>query len=227
MKEKTTRLFAITAFAFYSLVAMCQLPQHEIRFGIGIGYDRHAKSILDQYVEAYGLERNPWGGDLTCSEFSAHAEYLYHFHKHWAIGGTFGAAGADTWARQPWDEKYKASLEYSPFDFVFGGIIYTLVPSSDVDIKSRSYYAIPSVMYTWYDRRTFRLYSKAGLGIQYYRLDVTSDHHLYPEKHEDRWKLAYQVSCVGVETGGERMRGFVEIGYGKQGILNLGLILNL
>ena len=59
MKEKTTRLFAITAFAFYSLVAMCQLPQHEIRFGIGIGYDRHAKSILDQYVEAYGLERNP------------------------------------------------------------------------------------------------------------------------------------------------------------------------
>ena len=86
---------------------------------------------------------------------------------------------------------------------------------------------MPSVKYSWIAKNHFRLYTKAALGIQHYKLDAISRGNSYPETHENNCKVAYQFSPVGIEVGGERMRGFLELGYGKQGIYNIGMLLNL
>ena len=199
-------LLLVGTLMLFSLTALGQDSRHEIRTGFGVGDEPHLHSVQHSYVRDYHLE--PGTGDIgvstQCLSWIVYLEYFCHLGKRWAVGVSVG--GGIGWEAAHVPEVY---------------------PNITVDMKSRSYFAMPVVKYTWYGHNRFRLYSKAGLGARYYRLDVTCDTQSFPEIHEKNVKLSYQLSVAGVEVGGERMRGFVELGYGMQGIFNFGILLNL
>ena len=77
----------------------------------------------------------------------------------------------------------------------------------------------PAIMatskFTWFNREHFGMYSKLSLGMML----------LIDGKNEDKPipMLAAQASTICMEFGGLSLRGFLETGWGNQGLLNLGV----
>ena len=77
----------------------------------------------------------------------------------------------------------------------------------------------PAIMatskFTWFNREHFGMYSKLSLGMML----------LIDGKNEDKPipMLAAQASTICMEFGGKSLRGFLETGWGNQGLLNLGV----
>ena len=77
----------------------------------------------------------------------------------------------------------------------------------------------PAIMatskFTWFNREHFGMYSKLSLGMM----------QLIDGKNEDKPipMLAAQASTICMEFGGQSLRGFLETGWGNQGLLNLGM----
>jgi hypothetical protein len=93
----------------------------------------------------------------------------------------------------------------------------------DGDITNRYVTLMPAVKFDWLRKKHFGMYSKLGLGatlrhetIDY--IDASKSDHSSSAVH-----LNWQVSLLGLETGGSRLRGFMELGMGEQGIGLLGL----
>ena len=76
--------------------------------------------------------------------------------------------------------------------------------------KSTYYTVMPAAKYNWLNQRGFGMYSKAGLGVTI--LSESDDNN-----KETRAAFNWQVSFVGIEFGGA-LRGFIELGFGEQGI---------
>ncbi|SFG53158.1 hypothetical protein [Prevotella sp. KH2C16] len=228
MRKKQYRTLITGAFVFCSLTALGQESRHEIRVGFGAGEEQHLNSVQHKYVCDYNLEEGTGDADwgLEGPAWVAWLEYFYHLSKRWAVGASVGFGISREAAHVPWEERHDANHPHSSIHEA-GGVSYEAYPNTIVNMRSRYYFAMPVVKYTWYGHNHFRLYSKAGLGARYYKLDVTCNTQSFPEIHEKNMKLSYQLSAVGVEVGGERMRGFAELGYGMQGIFNFGILLNL
>lgn len=216
--------------ALMTLPTYGQESKHEIRAGVGIGDDAHIGNIQNQYIRNFNLEEGSnIPNDNSGYETSAFLEYYYHPNKHWAFGVSLGFSTASgEGASVKWDDRFRLDDSFqNHIDYIWNGIVYELWADSDIELHSKSEFLMPEVKYSWIAKAHFRLYSKLGFGTQHYKLDVTSDRNSFPERHENGLRLAYQASPLGIEAGGECMRGFVELGYGKQGVLNLGILLNL
>ena len=76
--------------------------------------------------------------------------------------------------------------------------------------------AMPVVKFAWLNREHVGLYSKLAAGAGY---TFTGDN----TEIKDNFMFAFQATPIGVDFGGERFRGFVEVGIGTQGIANVGV----
>ena len=83
--------------------------------------------------------------------------------------------------------------------------------------KARTKYMsiMPAVKYNWLYRDHFSMYSKLALGLL---LGIDSSEH----SDKTTASFGWQASAVGAEFG-NAFRGFVELGFGEQGILVAGL----
>lgn len=186
------------------------LRRQEFRIGVGLGEDPHFEDVYDSYQDNYKLDTygdsNSWN-----TELSFFAEYLYHFNKHLSVGLSAGYArvGKQELWDTSWDmDPYNSSDSY-PSD-------------KHVNLKTSTIFVMPTLKFTWYNNHHFAFYSRGGLGGQYYKLDAKSQD--YPERHESHLNLSYQFSPVGIEVGGDLIRFFSELGYGKQGVFNMGVV---
>lgn len=98
--------------------------------------------------------------------------------------------------------------------------------SSDVleSYRTRSYYTImPSVKFNWLRKNKWGMYSKVALGatyIQFHDKDYDqSGHKTGDTETTNDFVFNFQASLLGVEAGGNHVRGFAELGIGEQGIL--------
>ena len=102
---------------------------------------------------------------------------------------------------------------------------YKEVQSSHI---TRFYFSfLPSVKFNWLRRDNWGLYSKVAAGVTYANFN--------DEDYDDNGKKTgesasardllfnYQASLLGVEAGGQHLRGFAEFGIGEQGIALAGL----
>ena len=95
---------------------------------------------------------------------------------------------------------------------------------------------MPALKYSWYRYNGLSFYSTAALGVQ--RSHTWSSVHtinasLYPELYYEhhrqvvfnrkQWKLAPQLTALGFDFGGRHFRFFAELGYGVEGVFNMGL----
>ena len=75
--------------------------------------------------------------------------------------------------------------------------------------------AMPLVKFAWLNRAHVGLYSKLAAGAGYFFANGSDS--------KDNFSVAFQVTPVGMDFGGEQFRGFVELGLGMQGLANVGV----
>ena len=123
------------------------------------------------------------------------AEYFYHVKPWLGLGGiiVYGQNKQDTYLNHEMIGKNKNTY-------------ITLMPAAKFD---------------WLHKQHFGMYSKLALGAtlrneKYDRLDGrnSSDSELH---------VNWQISPLGLEAGSPTVRGFVELGFGEQGIALAGL----
>ncbi len=74
---------------------------------------------------------------------------------------------------------------------------------------------MPLVKFAWLNREHVGLYSKLAAGAGYFFANGGDA--------KDNFSVAFQLTPVGVDFGGEQFRGFVEAGVGMQGIVSGGV----
>jgi len=187
-----------------------ELRRQEFRIGAGIGEDSHFDDVTDSYQDNYNLITHD-GSNSGDTELSFFAEYLYHFNKHLAVGLSAGYARVGK--QELWDTSWDTD-PYNPSD--------SYPSDKHINLKTSTIFVMPTLKFTWYNNHHFAFYSRGGLGGQYYKLDAKSQD--FPERHESHLKLSYQFSPAGIEVGGDLIRFFTELGYGKQGVFNMGVV---
>ena len=87
-------------------------------------------------------------------------------------------------------------------------------PGSDSAEASNSTYLslMPAIKWRYIDNPRFGLYSKLAAGVM-----------ASPQEDSINWAPAFQLGLIGMEMGGESLRGFLELGAGMQGLINAGI----
>ncbi|MGL4853538.1 MAG: outer membrane beta-barrel protein [Phocaeicola sp.] len=133
--------------------------------------------------------------------------------------GFIGVSGLDL------DESFSGSfnLEYMyrlNEKIAVGAIVsYEHASIKSVDFKEDFISVLPAFKMNWVNKELFRFYSKvaAGVTIDKASIEVNSQ-----KESDTDLKFGYQVSPIGLEVGKE-LNGFLELGYGVQGIANIGV----
>lgn len=135
---------------------------------------------------------------------SVFASYTYKFNKVIGIGATIA-----------YDNNY-----YNLYDV-------NVTDKTDVcNVKQNVFSVIAHVKVNWVRTRFVTMYSKAGLGGSFYANNVTKlqPDDLYEVNTDNLKKATFNFSAVGVgiEIGTKQYAGFLQVGYGVEGIISLG-----
>lgn len=86
------------------------------------------------------------------------------------------------------------------------------------EVKSRHHYItlMPTTKLFWFNRAHFGMYSRLGVGATYAYGHIDGE-------DNSHWRPAFQLSGVCLEAGGDSVRGYLELGWGTQGFVQLGI----
>ena len=175
---------------------------------------------------------------LTCAVYGR--DYKYEFGLSYSqftvpqfayvLGGALGIAfSLGSFTLENMVLPGALSLEYTHYvnnTFGFGGSItgdfmtadrYTGKDDSkkyDGKFQMAFLSVLPHVKIGWFDNPHFGMYSKLAAGGAYEFGNLDS---------EGNFLFAAQVSPVCMDFGGETLRGYLELGFGMQGIVSLGI----
>ncbi len=93
---------------------------------------------------------------------------------------------------------------------------------------TRTYFTVmPSVKLNWLRKHNWGLYSKLAAGGTYIRFsqdDYDDNGKKTGEKRTvNDLMFNFQASLIGIEAGGDHVRGFIELGVGEQGVALAGV----
>lgn len=127
-------------------------------------------------------------------------EYFYHLNKWFSVGGIgcYGQMHQDLFLTDKKDGK-------------------------DGEIKNYYLTLMPAMKFDWVRKSHFGVYSKLGIGATLRNEKVDYDASDKDDYNDTEVHVNWQVSLLGLEAGGNRLRGFLEIGTGEQGIFDIGL----
>lgn len=162
------------------------------------------RQFRDDLLTQHSLEHSEPVTESLIESIGWSAEYFYRLNKWLAIGCLGGQS------------RSKNDL-FANYDIVDS------LSVSGGNMRTDNWYVMPSVKLNWAIMGGIQCYSKAAIGIQRQRmLFLPSERsNNLPELNEQKWKFAWQVSALGVEIG-TRFKFFAEIGYGWQGVFNMG-----
>lgn len=217
----------------YKPVVLSKRPErnyrHEIDLVLGIG-----SSISDgihhrqyQKMAQMGFSSMEWCG---FPEYGASTDvrYFYHLNRWLAVGASFG----QTYARD--------DLDYYGEGIDGRENIYQL-RNAWCHVRTKSSFLTPAVKATWARVGLLSFYSIGSLGVQYrhHWTTVSVPHYnswLYwlffmPYERIDhvsvhdvrQWRLAAQLTPLGISIGRRHLRFFAELGYGIEGVFNMGV----
>lgn len=110
-----------------------------------------------------------------------------------------------------------------------GGILNYSNITRELNVSSKKYgesishffTLMPGAKFNWIDKKHFGLYSKAAIGVT---VESKKDKLDSGGSESDSYlNFNFQASLLGVDFGSPAIRGFVELGFGQQGILIGGL----
>ena len=108
--------------------------------------------------------------------------------------------------------------------FVYGHNKQDAMSGSDkIGESKNSYFTLmPAAKFDWLRKEHFGLYSKVAVGatLRKEKYDSNNDSRDY---EDSAVHVNWQASFIGIEAGGEAIRGFFELGTGEQGIFQTGV----
>ncbi|MCH5331048.1 MAG: hypothetical protein J1E33_01420 [Alistipes sp.] len=111
--------------------------------------------------------------------------------------------------------------------YIGGAVTYEIGKSKDGQSAlapkiSGNYITImPTLKYYWYDSKHFGVYSRVGGGVTISSYGITPQ--AGRKQSTVRADMAFQASALCIEAGAQWIRGFLECGYGSQGVLLAGV----
>ncbi len=205
--------------------------RHELRLMGGLGPYVENSSFRQRRGEVYsGIMLGPTH-DVDCGfdvsgGFSV--EYFYHLDERWALGLAVGSAVS---SEALCDEKFEFDPE-----------AVTLQDGKLGTMRTTATYLLSALKFNWLFFNGGSFYSKAALGLSRQHVWFTGNHphvhyaidespyytYTYSRDYDNRfWRLEGQCTFVGIESGRAPLRFFAELGWGLQGVFNVGLSYNL
>ena len=205
-----------------------KFPRHEINGTFGFGSnqaDHYTKQFVDNILQHYHMETEVNCGDIFGdSYFVGKIEYHYRLNRKWDVGAlmAWGESSMDYT-----DEYYNMDEQHKDVYPGYNTLGYH---------KGRSFTFAPSVRYTWYEKGACRYYSRVAMGLMRHRLTFSmnewttngpNERYCYKDKEKQfektEWRMAYQLSPIGMSVGVGPLRFIAELGYGCLGICNFGM----
>lgn len=170
-------------------------PKNEIAVGYGT---INSSNVLDVFVDVVSAMFGArYQNDKFIGPFSA--EYFYHVSPLVGVGGI----GVYNHHRED------------------------VVQNDQVTGKRTSNYftIMPAVKFNWLRKEHWGMYSKIGAGYTHGEFTTTGKDSsgTYTEENTGLNLFNFHVSLVGIEAGNRSVRGFAELGFGEQGLINGGV----
>jgi hypothetical protein len=205
-----------------------KFPRHEVNITLGVGpnqADRSTRRFVDDIIQPRHMETDGECGDIFGDSYIVgKMEYNYRLNSKWDIG----AMMAWGYSSENYTNEYFYSIEENKQNHP--GTI------TQGYSRCRSFSFAPSVRYTWYETRTYRLFSRISMGVMRHHLELDTEEWKYDNKtqpygsiiseanfDETKWRMAYQVSPIGICVGAGPLKFVAEMGYGYIGVCNVGI----
>ena len=192
--RKTLLLVAVAMMTAMS--ANAQNNGYETKHEVAVSIGLYSNSqIIDVFEEIGGAM---FGAKLENERFIGplSAEYFYHAKPWLGVGGIL----------------------------VYGHNKQDAMSGSDKIGESKNSYLtlMPAVKFDWLRKKHFGMYSKVAIGatLRSEKYDSDNDSRDYDDSAVH---VNWQASFIGIEAGGEAIRGFFELGTGEQGIFQAGV----
>lgn len=195
--------------------------KHEVGLTIGSGATTEIVSGLSNFmnVAVSSVVSTVITGGIATGSYSygdehyiptLSAEYYYHVSKGVGLGGFLAFNGVTRDMYINWRENYNG-----------GG--WTSAKTGKA--KRFNLSIIPTAKFDWLRKRNFGMYSKVGLGASFMFESQEDDIKKDGSTDVNDTTVIPNVQCslLGIEGGSTQFRGFVELGFGEQGILLAGL----
>jgi len=207
-------------------------PRHEFSATVGVGpnqADRSTNRFVDDIIQPRHMETDAGCADIFGDSYiMGKMEYHYRLNRKWDIGAMVAwgkSSQAYTDEHYYTAEQAQQEPQAHPVSFTSGYL------------SGRSFTLAPSLRYTWYETRSFRLFSRVSLGMMRHHLLFDLDKWKYEEKNKPphnvvvretsidktTWRMAYQVSPFAMSIGNGPLRLTTEVGYGCLGVFHIGL----
>lgn len=210
--------------------------RHELRGGLGFGHCQagHDRDrMLDSYLPRYELTAEGECFDLIGDAYSqVGVEYHYRLNRKWDIG-----------VLADWGISREGYSAYYPLNPMNAGTPETYTDDCAFANEFCRFFAVaPSVRYIWYEIRGYRCYSRMALGALRHHLTFNYERYCQLSYHSPdfrlsdgqepfltdsmdkiKWRMAYQLTALGITFGGDNFNLFGELGYGSLGVVRLGL----
>lgn len=95
-----------------------------------------------------------------------------------------------------------------------------------INIYNNHISVLPAVRYYYTNKEHYAIYSKAAVGLTF-RIPYDKGDYGMSGAIESETTIGIQLTALGFEAGNSFIRAFSEIGYGCQGLLHIGIKLNL
>lgn len=172
-------------------------PKHDIAISVGAWSNSDIINVFEDMLTIMltgsNIETSSYFGPISL-------EYFYHLNRTISVGAI--AAYGHMKQNFYYDKDKK---------------------NKDGSLTNNYFTLLPAVKFDWLQKKNFGLYSKLGLGatLRSEKIEFTSD----SKKGETNSKVHvnWQISLLGVEAGAEKIRGFIELGTGEQGIALIGV----
>ena len=227
-KKESVRVASNIRARLRSQYLSAKYPRHELNGTIGFGpnqADHSTHRFVDDIVQPMHMEMEGECFDLFGDSYVVgKMEYHYRLSRKWDVGAMMAwGVSSENYTDEYYylDERHKKEGQ---------GTITTGYQIC------RSFSLAPSVRYTWYETRSYRLFSRVLLGMMRHHLvfntevwkygsQKTSYSSLVSEDSIDKikWRMAYQFSPIGISVGSANLRFFAELGYGCLGVVNTGI----
>ena len=192
------KILLMAVVAMMATVSVNAQGYEETKHEVAISYGIYSNSqILDVFEEMFNA--------VNVSEFKDEkffgpigVEYFYHINPAIGVGGIF------TYGQNKQEAIYN---------------------SNKIGVSKNSYMTImPAVKFDWLRKKNFGMYSKLAVGVTFRGEKFESeDTGKYSNYTENKVHFNWQASALGMEVGSPNLRGFVELGFGEQGIVLAGI----
>ena len=205
-----------------------KFPRHEVNITLGMAAnqaDHPTKRFVDDIIQPRHMEAEGGCGDIFGDSYIVgKMEYHYRLNRKWDIGALM-AWGSSS---ENYTDEYFYSIEQNKQDHP-GTVTQGFS-------RCRSFSFAPSVRYTWYETQTYRLFSRVSMGAMRHHLRFNIEEWKYGNEtkpygsiiskanfDETKWRMAYQVSPIGICVGNGPLKFVAEMGYGYIGVCNVGI----